>query len=502
MNDLDAALRATYQVRSHTPEPPDLLDEVLAIPDLDIPQQQRWLSPTTGRLQSMFSATKLVAAGAIVALFGGFLLSGVLTQPSEDRPPVVGASASATTQAEPTEATTSEPEPTQEVEAEDSTTTPDLLPGVDLVTEEVEPGIYRVLSDGIDNDLDFETVEQNGAAVIAGTDGSIWVKDGSILSRLGSEGHILTSELSGWPDISVTPDGTVWAISSLGRVWSSDGDEWTEHRRPGYVRFTGLEVGPDGDVWASLTKSEPEGARLGVARLVDGEWQEEDIGRVLPAGGPDSLALGPDGTMLLGSPNLGGSAGDWIGILEGHEDGWTTAITFDQAPTDRDDGFWGAVGPIAFGRDGTAWAYSQGSPWDGEWPPLYLHQRTDDGWETFGADGSVPLLISGQSYESSLAVSGDGRLWVAFDDPVDATHSHSQGEWTTLDMLDDSACPGLLSYDGEAWTQHLDGACVTYVAAAPDGTVWAAVSELSWDAELDPERPPTGLYVITPEAVQ
>ena len=35
-------------------------------------------------LQSMFSATKFVVAGVIVALFGGFLLSGVLTQPRED----------------------------------------------------------------------------------------------------------------------------------------------------------------------------------------------------------------------------------------------------------------------------------------------------------------------------------------------------------------------------------------------------------------------------------
>ncbi len=43
------------------------------------------------RFRSMFSATKFVVAGAIVALFGGFLLAGVLTQPSEDRVPAAGA---------------------------------------------------------------------------------------------------------------------------------------------------------------------------------------------------------------------------------------------------------------------------------------------------------------------------------------------------------------------------------------------------------------------------
>ena len=46
------------------------------------------------RSQSMFSATKFVVAGAILALFGGFLLAGVLTQPSEEQMPAVGASAS------------------------------------------------------------------------------------------------------------------------------------------------------------------------------------------------------------------------------------------------------------------------------------------------------------------------------------------------------------------------------------------------------------------------
>ena len=42
------------------------------------------------RFQSLFSATKFVVAGAILALFGGFLLSGVMTQPSDQQPPAVG----------------------------------------------------------------------------------------------------------------------------------------------------------------------------------------------------------------------------------------------------------------------------------------------------------------------------------------------------------------------------------------------------------------------------
>ena len=52
------------------------LDPVLAA--VSRTPQQRVLFPhlDRGRFQSMFSATKFVVAGAIVALFGSFLLTG------------------------------------------------------------------------------------------------------------------------------------------------------------------------------------------------------------------------------------------------------------------------------------------------------------------------------------------------------------------------------------------------------------------------------------------
>ncbi len=92
--------------------------DAIAISRGVISQSPKW------RFQSMFSAAKFVVAGAVVALFGGFLLAGVLTQPSEEQARVVGASPSATS---------------------------DLLST--LVTEEVEPGVYRVLSDDVGHDL-------------------------------------------------------------------------------------------------------------------------------------------------------------------------------------------------------------------------------------------------------------------------------------------------------------------------------------------------------------
>ena len=73
---------------------------------------------------TMFSALKFVAAAVIVALFGGFLLAGILTTPQgEDMAPA---------------AVTASPSPM---------TTDELLAG--MVTEEVEPGVYRVVNDGV-----------------------------------------------------------------------------------------------------------------------------------------------------------------------------------------------------------------------------------------------------------------------------------------------------------------------------------------------------------------
>ena len=95
--DMDATLRAWTQARGDRPAPPSLREQVLVIPSTT-PQQRRWLSQIpTVRFQTMFSATKFVLAGVIVALFGGFLLGDVLTQQSEVQAPAAGSSS-----AEPT----------------------------------------------------------------------------------------------------------------------------------------------------------------------------------------------------------------------------------------------------------------------------------------------------------------------------------------------------------------------------------------------------------------
>jgi hypothetical protein len=224
----------------------------------------------------MFSATKFVIAGAIVALFGGFLLSGVLTQPSEEAVPAAAVSAS-------------------------PSTSPDLLPGVDLVTEEVEPGVFRVLSDGTDNDMGLGA--DGSAQVVAGQEGSVWVRDQQgwpevdRLFRLGLAGSTDASRIDEyWPDISVAPDGVVWALGGWNSGWPSPPEEgelfsladgeWTKHSVPDGVVVTGIETPADGSVWTTWDVrtgdtyscwEEKDASRLAVARLVDGEWQEEGV---------------------------------------------------------------------------------------------------------------------------------------------------------------------------------------------------------------------------------
>jgi len=78
MNAFEKQLAGEVERAFGPPHPVD----VSAIVHDATTQSPKW------RFQSMFSATKFVVAGAIVALFGGFLLSGVLTQqPSDEMAP-------------------------------------------------------------------------------------------------------------------------------------------------------------------------------------------------------------------------------------------------------------------------------------------------------------------------------------------------------------------------------------------------------------------------------
>ncbi len=263
----------------------------------------------------MFSATKFVVAAAIVALFGGFLLSGILKQQPSDEPlPPAAASASSP------DATTA---PKQTVRS-------DLLPGVDLVVEAVEPGVYRVISDGV-RDLSEPLQRYDYAAwryrVVLTDDGRIGIADQfwkpprqrfgltetDVGYLLGDDNDLTGADEIGWafsqdpragtgpssPERQ-TPEGTVLYasdVSSDGTLWGVEwdverwqargvsapvvlhrrsGEEWTSFdggeeitHLPGDALPAPLRVGVDGSVW--LTPGPAWDLALGILGEPQGE---------------------------------------------------------------------------------------------------------------------------------------------------------------------------------------------------------------------------------------
>jgi hypothetical protein len=232
------------------------------------------------RFPSLFSLTKSVAAGAIVALFGGFLLAGVLTtQPSDEQTPAVGASASGSSTPEATASVEASPNNDQ-VDREATTVRSDLVPGVDLVTEEVEQGVLRIISDGAGHDLDethpSDRYDMNGIAVTP--DGTVW----------------LTTAYSGG-DNDVQPTGPlVWALGRPGIYTTEDGVPEDGHTlvtesdgtllmvgSTSIVRFDGSRFVPDDGRVVRRISTGDELWTVGPAQLAalldEGDYPETDV---------------------------------------------------------------------------------------------------------------------------------------------------------------------------------------------------------------------------------
>jgi hypothetical protein len=466
-------------------------------------QSHKW------RFRSMFSATKFVVAGAIVALFGGFLLAGLLTQPSEERLPA---------------AVTDSPSPAM-IEA--------LLSG--MVTEEVEPGVYRVLSDGVGHDL----VAEPPVGLTVGLDGSVWLLRGARLQeneatdiirladaayRLGRAGIHPFEAGTGWllPDLAVTTDGVAWTtvgpkMRSGGSLVSLGPPDWTPASWPdGSTTARELEATEDGAVWVTQRVSRGPGPR--VARIADGEWTE------LPAlegpalsgdfgsewAGPGYFEAAADGTAWLANGDLhswdpADRTSSPNGLLHFDGEQWEVVdLPASGGHGQRVDHPGWRAGPIALGADGTLWVYliedARPSPPDWNNPSNGHLARLDaDGWRLYSAENhGVPLLVIYKGTEAPMAADAAGRLWVAPE------------------------FGGVLSFDGDDWRRYLGGLYVNGLEVASDGSVlatalggcldperaaerftpdyeWTAAHPCWEPSELSADR--AGLYVITPEAM-
>ena len=420
----------------------------------------------------MFSATKLVVAGVIVALFGGFLLSGVLTQqPSEPLPPAA-ASTSASPEAVPSAGPTTAP--MQSVRS-------DLLPGVDLVTEEVQPGVYRVLSDGI-RDLtnvvasggpDLVDVLLPGARaasddraafwdflqspdIAAGHDSVWWFwPDGFF--RLGD------AQTHDWDDrddyggnekdIEIAPDGTLWVADRFD-LRAFDGTSWAEMRQ----RSASVEIEEDGTVWSAWHT--PMGTGL-VGRLIDGVWPRPE-GQL------------PSKNHSIGGLSLSDDGSPWV--ITGKPPALFRHVGEDWRRVDTPNGVlvWGAVAP-----DGTYWVQLERQD------DLVLARNDGDGWTVHDT------LSSRRNYRGippDLRVAPDGGLWV-----TQVEGPNGPGD-----------CRGVSRFDESGPRHFLGDLCVYAMDVAPDGKVWLQAGEVRDVGSMDLSSEslgPAHAYVITPEAV-
>ncbi len=431
------------------------------------------------RLVAMFSATRFVVAGVIVALFGGFLLAGVWSQSSDQPVPAVAS-------------------PDASLRATD-----ELL--ARLETEEVAPGVLKIAADGTGQEM--ASIE----GIIVSDDGTVWTWTAGSVRELGRQGH--RGSIAG--DLALGPDGTLWATGKdscadvLPPISSFDGQSWTLRSEgleapvsgpdprwpPDYL--PSLAVGPDGVAWA-VGASCGDIAHVSLLRLGPAGWSMYSIGDGLPAWpcGPDcgetwSIEITPDGTVWLGIPEGGllrfdGATWEVVRPLGGEEDH-------------------GVIG-LASNRDGILWAEIRSDDELGE-EERHLARFDGGAWKAF------PYVLAADTFGSTIeAVGPDGTVWL-----TDAYSAQDRGRANIdLDLSDVRGLTLPVSFDGVRWRRYpevladwasdpLNGFVVsdkkessfgTYdIELGPDATAWVTVSAARF---LEHRR---GLYVITPEAV-
>ncbi|MGD8682737.1 MAG: hypothetical protein PVG27_02220 [Chloroflexota bacterium] len=435
---------------------------------------------------TVFSALKFITAAVIVALFGGFLLRGILTAPQQSELPPA--------------AVTESPSPM---------TTEALLSG--MVTEEVEPGVFRIINDGV-RDLALVATADDDQNIVAGLDGSVWLFTPELSFRLGDGKRVDIADWGLGPreaDIEIGPDGRVWVIVERGegstdlftladRTIGDEAARIVEGRAlptdEAHDLFA-IEARPDGSVfgvWPDTRSGDRARTAVTVGIFADG-WIEDLVIEEPESEWSEGLDLRQDHLWLeRGFWDL--TANDdkvWLADPTGSlhrrtASGWDAEVP--PFPPDQID-----VGP-----DGTLWIQAgdfhgwTGNAANEEVLSLMLGRLDDGQWETWDRDDGIPPVGPvAFSYSFPLegvhAVAPDGSIWLA-----------------ALDHMAKRECGGIVTFDGTNWTRYLAGLCVYDADIAPDGAVWLQAGEVSYDPEPGPNAiehlAPVATYVITPEA--
>jgi hypothetical protein len=420
---------------AEAPEPVHLYPQVAARVH-QTPPQRGWLPQLpTGRFQSMFSATRFAAAGAIVALAAGFLLTNVLTTWQGDEPlPAAGASASASPQPE-----------ISEIPSPETPTALDLLSRV--VTSKVAPGVLKIVSDGTSHEFSDGSIK----SIAFGPDGAIWMSGDHGLFQLGEVGEVGGYPVSG-EDLTVGPDGGLWATRGTSIATFADG-KWTFTRTD--TRVSALEVLPDGTVWArgetGLVRL--DGGTVTAYPFAEAPFLRADASHSV---GPSDFALTPDGSVWL-ALNRSGPGSPRIARFDGER--WEVMQPLGEGEERH-------AGPLAVSPDGVLWAYLQGCA-DHDCPVTdatrersYLARFDGTSWTVFGEADGVHDVGARHVWAGRIAVASDGTVLATEEDGL--------------------ARRRLPSLDGPAqntWPMTIDGISVHSLSAAPDGSIWAATEE-------------------------
>ena len=435
-----------------------LMGPVRPVDDLAVFESVTAASRQKGWGFTTLSALKFVAATVIVALFGGFLLAGILTTQQGDK--VAPA------------AVTDSPSPM---------TTEELLSG--MVAEEVEPGVYRVANDGVRDLLVADMI-------IVGDDGSVWATQdqgpsGRAAFPLG--GEIIETQSEPW---TVTSDGTLWDES----LHTYDGERWTEHPAPTTDFDADHLYNLGGTVWATWPDPQ-QPQQWAVARLDGDEWRRLDP--LLMPSEPDETPpeawqvelLTTDQGDLWAWTSRGAVFPEWTGD-------WGSAVMrrwvdgeWQEIFHKRSDQPW-VVGLLALGPDGTMWLRRVESVLDegGALSEGRVSLKSFDGneWQEWSLDDPYYLGVLAQEGAGGVDLGGigvapDGGLWLG---PVEC--------WWEAETEEPH---GLLRFDGGRLDRYAADVCIFDGYLGPDGSIWALSStDPADDHAFD-------LYVITPEAV-
>lgn len=363
---------------------------------------------------------------------------------------------------------------------EPSSQTTELLPGVDLVTEEVEPGVYRVVSDGvrelarpadllslryfdeyISPGFAYRIDARETGGIVANAD-AVWLRRPEGIIRLGESEPVWAPEAGdSTPSFIAGPDGTLYQTKT--RNVLRDGS-WEKVGFPagrlGLQKVSHFLVAPDGSLWVIGNNGEggKERRRRLARRDADG-WSRVKNPPVSPgsSGQASDWGVSGDGDLYV-------KQGQNIKRFDGTR--WETL----ESPGKDIYG-------LDVGRDGAVWVSVTGA--DRDRMNRLLLRAGADGWITHDPGRRYLRLAEN-------AVGDDGALWYA----------------ATGDPMISGGCDGVTRTDGTTTTTFLPGLCIYDIAIGPEGDVWLETS--SWDGDyFVPESVgPLEVHVITQEAVE